>query len=127
MKRLWVILGFTILVARVCFGQTVKLETDTVITYCKFSDLVKAIHKEYSYSISMHWVTLNGKKKEIIEYYPRYQDSLLALKKLPNDTIILPYDEMFDELEWEVKRLARQWKLTFFDKRNKKKVASVKK
>lgn len=110
------------------FGQVVKFESDTVIVYCKFGDLIQAIHKEYCNAPILSWETLNGKKVEVKTYVPNYQDSLLALKKTKNDTMVLPYDEsIFDELKWEIKSLAKEYKLSFFDKRNNKRVTRVKK
>ena len=44
-------------------AQVIKVEADSVIIYCSYNDLKKAIKAEYNYSITRYWVTENGKKE----------------------------------------------------------------
>ena len=121
------LLSFFCLFSIFAEAQIVKVETDSVIIYCKFEDLKKAIKLEFSYSILAYWVTENGKKKKVVEKTsPPYHDSIVALKKTPSDTIIISDYDWYLEMMYESEWLVKKHKASFFDKRNNKKVTRVK-
>ena len=107
-----------------CFAkaQTIKVDLDSVIVYCQYNDLIKAIKKENNYSQTTHW---EGKKKIVEKDPPLYLDSLKTLKKISGDTIVLSYDIWSVEMDDETDRLANKRKLIFFDKRTNKIVTHI--
>ena len=114
------------------WAQTIKVDMDSVIVYCKYSDLMKSIKKVGNYSQSTEWVPtkwlLGTYKKKIVDRSkPWYVDSISVLKTISGDTIFLTKDFWCYDMIDETSRLAEKNKLIFFDKRNNKKVVQVKK
>ncbi|HKC67270.1 MAG TPA: hypothetical protein VKG26_03515 [Bacteroidia bacterium] len=105
-------------------AQTIKVDFDSVIVYCKYNDLMQAIKKINRYSEAIHW---EGHKKIVERDPPYYLDSLKTLKKLSPDTITLSTDLWSGDMDMETDRLAKKYKLIYFDRRNHKLVTHVKK
>jgi hypothetical protein len=110
MKKLFIILALSTLTSFVANGQTIKFEIyayDSVLIFCKYNDLIKAVKKSQSGE---------GKKFDL--------DRLKRMKETHSDTILM--DKNYDFGQRETQWLVRHRKVVFFDKRSNKVVKQLK-